>query len=77
VMDFIANQYRHGKTILALGASKALIERAGVAKTLANGNADPGILMGTTAQAEHTVANFISALGRHRHPEREASALAP
>lgn len=71
VMDFISNQYRHGKTILALGASKALIDRAGVSATLAGGDADPGIVMGTAAKADHAVSGFITALGKHRHPERE------
>lgn len=77
VMDFISNQYRHGKTLLALGASKALIERAGVSPTLASGDADPGILMEPAAKADHAAANFIIALGRHRHPEREANAPGP
>ncbi|WP_088285070.1 catalase [Ideonella sp. A 288] len=74
VMDFISNQHRHGKTILAFGASKALIERAGVAATLADGMADPGLVTGPAGKADHAVADFITALGRHRHPEREASA---
>ena len=72
VMDFISNQYRHGKTILALGASKALLDRVGVDATLANGQPDPGILMGPAARADSAVAGFITALGKHRHPEREA-----
>jgi len=75
VMDFISNQVRHGKTILALGASKALLDRAGVAATLASGEADPGIVMGAAAKADRAVADFITALGKHRHPEREAGAL--
>ncbi len=75
VMDFVSNQYRHGKTILALGASKALIDRAGISTTLPNGSPDPGIVMGASATAEQSVADFIAALGRHRHPEREADAL--
>jgi catalase len=76
VMDFIANQFRHGKTLLAIGASKALLERAGASRSLANGEPDPGILIGAAAKAEHAAADFIAALGRHRHPEREAGALA-
>jgi catalase len=71
VMDFISNQYRHGKTIFAIGASKVLLERAGVAATLADGEADPGVVMAGAAKAGHTVADFIAALGKHRHPERE------
>jgi catalase len=76
VMDFISNQYRHGKTILAIGASKALLESAGVRATLANGEPDPGIVLGSAPKAERAVASYITALGRHRHPEREAGALA-
>ncbi|MBW8313889.1 MAG: catalase [Hydrogenophaga sp.] len=77
VMDFISNQHRHGKTLLALGASKALIEQAGVSPTLASGEADPGMVIGAAAKAAPAVADFITALGRHRHPQREAGALAP
>ncbi len=71
VVDFIANQYRHGKTILAIGASKVLLERAGVSATLSGGKADPGVVMGGAAKADHAVVDFIAALGKHRHPERE------
>ena len=77
VMDFISNQHRHGKTLLALGASKALMAQAGASPTLASGEADPGIVIGTAAKAERVVADFITALGRHRHREREAGTLAP
>jgi len=77
VMDFISNQYRHGKTILALGASNALIERAGVATTLANGDPDLGMLTGDPAKAGQAIKGFIAALGKHRHPQREPSAMAP
>ena len=76
VMDFIANQHRHGKTLLALGAAKALLEKAGVAAKLANGAADPGIVMAPSAKAANAAAAFINALGKHRHPEREAGAAA-
>jgi catalase len=75
-MDFISNQYRHGKTILAIGASKALLEQAGVPATLANGKPDPGIVVGTAARSERALEDFITAMGKHRHPEREAGALA-
>jgi catalase len=75
VTDFISNQYRHGKTILALGASKALLDRVGVEVTMKNGEPDPGILTGDEAEAEQAIEAFITALGKHRHPEREAAAL--
>ena len=76
VMDFISNQFRHGKTILAVGASKVLLERAGIEAMLAVGQPDPGILVAAAAQLDQAVADFIAALGKHRHPEREAAALA-
>jgi catalase len=74
VMDFISNQYRHGKTILAIGASRALLEQAGIDATLSDGNKDPGILLAGGAKVESAMAGFIAALGKHRHPEREAAA---
>ncbi len=77
VLDFISNQHRHGKTILALGASTALLAQAGVAMTLASGAADPGMVTGTAAEASQAAAAFITGLGRHRHPERELGAPAP
>ena len=77
VMDFISNQHRHGKTILALGASKALIEQTGVPMTLASGETDPGIVVGDLAQLDRAVTEFITALGKHRHPAREAGRLIP
>jgi len=77
VMDFISNQFRHGKTLLAIGAAKALLERAGAGASLASGEPDPGIVIGAAAETEHAAAVFIAALGRHRHPEREAGALVP
>lgn len=75
VMDFISNQYRHGKTILALGVSKGILDQAGVAATMKNGEPDPGIVTGDAAKAEKAVMGFIAALGHHRHPEREVGAI--
>ena len=71
-VDFVAQQFRHGKTLLALGASKALLDRAGVEAHLASGNADPGVLHSEAAEAKSTHAAFISAIGKHRHPARES-----
>jgi catalase len=75
VMDFISNQYRHGKTILAFGASKALLDKGGIEMIMRTGEQDPGILMDEPEKAEQAIQRFITALGKHRHPEREASAL--
>jgi len=72
-MDFIRDQYRHGKTILAVGASKALLVSAGVSTTLPSGESDPGILL--ARNAEQASAAFIAAVGKHRHTERETAFL--
>jgi catalase len=70
-LDFIRDQYRHGKTILALGASKKLLAQAGLPDKLANGKDDPGLIFASADSAEKTSAAFIKAIARHRHPERE------
>ncbi|MBA3056373.1 MAG: catalase [Gammaproteobacteria bacterium] len=75
VMDFISNQYRHGKTILALGASKSLLDKVGVEVMMKNSEPDPGILTGESTKTAQAIKGFIAALGKHRHPQREASAV--
>ena len=70
-MDFIRDQYRHGKTILVLGASKKLLAKAGVFEKLGNGKDDPGLLFSSSDNAEKAATAFIKAIARHRHPERE------
>jgi catalase len=69
-MEFVVNTYRHGKTLLALGASSALLDKAGVPTTLPSGEPDPGVLAGN-ARSVNAKA-FIAAIGQHRHPQREA-----
>ena len=70
-LEFVVNQYRHGKTILALGASRVLLEKAGIASDRAGGRAVPGLLV---MQGDDTrvAKSFMAALARHRHPERES-----
>lgn len=70
-LEFVTNQYRHGKTILVLGAAKALLDKAGIATTLASGDPDPGILLASADALGDSTAAFIAALGKHRHPARE------
>jgi catalase len=69
--EFVTNQYRHGKTLLALGASKTLLDTAGIATTLALGEPDPGIVLASADTLGDGAAAFIAAVGKHRHPERE------
>ena len=70
-MEFMVNQYRHCKTIFAMGSSAALLPMFGVAATLPSGEADPGVLSDVDGQ-EDAVARFIEALAQHRHPARES-----
>ncbi len=70
-LDFIAQQYRHGKTLLALGASTSLLAQAGVGPTLPTGGADPGVLMAGAGDVAAAAAAFIEAVARHRHSARD------
>ena len=75
-MEFIRDQYRHCKSILVLGASKALVLKAAIPDTLPNGEADPGLVFSTDAIAatsSSAAVAFIQAMGRHRHFERETN----
>ena len=70
-MDFIKDQYRHCKPILALEGASALLEAAGIPRQLPKGGADPGLLV-VTNQDNATVAKaFVTAIARHRHFERQ------
>ncbi len=71
-LDFIKEQYRHAKPILALGAGAALVEKAGVPAALPSGAPDPGMLVGRQASAAKALPDFVKAIARHRHHEREA-----
>ncbi|MBS2780717.1 catalase [Aeromonas salmonicida] len=67
--EFVITQYRHGKTILALGASNALLDKAGIPST----QPDTGILQASVDTLADGTAAFIAALGKHRHPVRETN----
>jgi catalase len=70
-LEFLTNQYRHCKTMLALGASGVLFERAGVAPTLPSGDRDAGVVMVSGDDVRGAAQTFIDALAKHRHPARE------
>ena len=67
-MEFINHQYRHGKTILAIGPSKALLERMGIGIKRPSGVTDSGILLADSAGLDKAAAAFMAAVGKHRHP---------
>ncbi len=69
--EFIKDQYRHAKPILAIGAGRALVENAGVPARLASGEPDPGLLRHEAGEAGAALPYFVEAIARHRHHERE------
>lgn len=72
-LEFVKDQYRHCKTILAMGASRAVLARAGIKSTLPSGVADPGLLLVDAADDVSTAAaSFIEALAAHRHTARDS-----
>ncbi len=72
-MEFIKDQFRHCKTILAFGAASALLGKAGLPasmdKSFAQGGT--GILVADASDADRAATEFIAALARHRHFGRE------
>ena len=70
-MEFVKDQYRHCKPILALGASRALLEGAGIWTELPNGDPDPGVLHREGREIGKALEPFVAALVKHRHFERE------
>jgi catalase len=70
-LEFLKDQYRHCKTILALGDAAKLLTRAGIPLTLPSGEADPGLLIEGQEGMSADPKSFIAAMGRHRHPERD------
>jgi catalase len=70
-LEFVKDQYRHCKTILALGDSAEILSRAGIPLTLPSGDADPGLLIEGQEGVDASTESFIAAIGRHRHVERD------
>ena len=68
-LEFIKDQYRHCKPILALGASKQLIEACGIDTTLPDGQPDSGLIIATSTTAG--TDDFVAAIATHRHFGRE------
>ena len=71
-LEFLKDQYRHAKPILALGEGADLVENAGIPAVLPSGKPDPGAAgaPGRDGLAK-AVPAFVKAIARHRHHERE------
>jgi catalase len=68
-LEFIKDQYRHCKSILAVGASAQLLTACGIDVALPNGQPDAGVI--TTSAGNTATERFISAIAKHRHFARE------
>ena len=71
VLEFLKDQYRHCKPIMVLGASSALLGKAGIPVTLPSGDADPGLLIMKPGAGNKAGEAFRNALAAHRHFARE------
>ena len=69
-LEFVRDQYRHCKPILVLGAGATLLEAAGASPDLPWGEPDPGVIVGTAADAVTTAAMFKAAIAKHKHFQR-------
>ncbi|HET9641775.1 MAG TPA: catalase, partial [Burkholderiaceae bacterium] len=68
-VDFVKEQYRHCKTILAIGASEALLNKAGIPP---RSDRDTGLAVTDGADASAAASWFIEAVGMHRHTSRDS-----
>ena len=71
-LEFLKDQYRHCKSILVLGASTELLKKAGIPPHLPSGDPDPGLIIAAAKSNSGVADEFITAIGRHRHPSRDA-----
>ena len=68
-LEFIKDQYRHCKPILALGESQQLLRACGIDGTLPDGHQDPGLIIASDTSAG--LDDFVAAIATHRHFARE------
>jgi catalase len=65
VIEFVKDQFRHCKTIAVLGASAALLEKAGIPQD----KPDPGLILADSGASAAKL--FMTALAKHRHVQRD------
>ncbi len=71
-LEFIRDQYRHGKPILAWGSGSELLNLAGISfDGEQKSGADEGIILANAEAAVEPIQSFIKAISKHRHYERE------
>jgi catalase len=70
-LEFVREQYRHCKPVLALGTGAAVLAKAGVPLTLPDESTDPSLIGAEGANLAQGLAAFKMALASHRAFERE------
>jgi catalase len=70
-IEFVKDQYRHCKAILAVGSGALLLEKAQIPQALPSGQEDPGLLRFEAGDAEDALEAFVAAVAKHRHFERQ------
>jgi len=65
-LEYVRDQYRHGKPLMAIGAGMRLLHQAGIPVDAQ----DPGLVIVDDA-GRSGISAFVQALEKHRHPERE------
>ncbi len=69
-LEFVRDQFRHNKPILASGAGATLLEHAGASPVLPSGEPDPGVLVAADGVVDAVIEAFRVAIAEHRHYER-------
>ena len=74
VMDFLRDQYRHGKPMMMLGGASALLQQAGIPSSLPDGGADDALIMAGADGADAAFEQFKTALAGYRQAKRDVNA---
>jgi catalase len=75
-LEFVRQQYRHCKPILAVGAGADLLARAGVSAELVDGADDASLWLAEAGAVGPALEKFKQALAGHRNFQRETAAAA-
>lgn len=71
-VDFVRQQYRHCKPILAIGAGASFLAACGIPMELPDGTADHAIIITEMPAVDAALAQFKAALSGHRALHRES-----
>lgn len=65
-LEYVRDTFRHNKPMMAVGEGRRLLEKAGIPLA----QPDKGLIIAAAGDPSE-MANFITAISQHRHPERE------